>query len=239
MKTILVIEDDINLTNLLKHHFALELNLDFVFTSSYVQGLAAIEQKKFDLYLIDLMLDGHHGLDLIRRLQKEGNMDNRIIIISADARDEARINGYNLGAANYVQKPINFELLRAIMKNNLRIFAHSNREELNFGNILIAPQLHACFLKTNHTEIEVKLTLTEFNILYRLCQSPNIVVAKDELCFFGKDHSNPMSSKALEMHIASIRKKLGQHQYIDSRRGVGYLFCPTPLTKPNSSQIAG
>jgi len=224
LRSILVIEDDETTLFLFKHHFKNEINTEFYYASTYLEGLALITNRSFDAYILDLNLNGYPGIDLLKILQKEKNIDNRVIIISADSSDSTKAEAYDLGASNFMLKPINIKVLRAIINKNLRALEYKFDEKIDLGSFWISIEQHLCFLREENIEKEVSLTLTEFKILLRLARSPNIIVSKDELSYLGKDPTTPMSYKSLEMHIASLRKKLRNKELIQSKRSLGYVL---------------
>ncbi|MBT3236630.1 MAG: response regulator transcription factor [Bdellovibrionales bacterium] len=221
MKNILVIEDDKNLLMLMQHQFKDELNSRFTYSPSYSDGMSQIAQRSFDLYIIDINLMGYSGLDILRLLQKEENIDNRVIVMSIDDEIASQVKAYNLGASNFILKPINFDIIRAMLRKNIRSLESREVGKLDFGDLTIAPDTRSCYIRTGDSSLEVDLTLIEFNLLYKMAKSSNIVITKEDLCFLGRDQNQPMSFKALEMHISSLRKKLIADLII-TKRGVGY-----------------
>jgi two-component system, OmpR family, response regulator len=222
MREILVIEDDNNIIALFKHYFKTSININFTYALSYSESLALIASRTFDIYIIDINLEGHSGLDVLRVIQNERNrdIDNRIIVSSVDIDLNSKINSFDLGASNFLSKPISFDLLAAILRKNLRCIESKSAGNLNFPTLLIEFNTRCCFVKMDSKVTQINLTNIEFNILFKLAKSPSTIISKDNLSILGKD---PMSFKALEMHIASIRRKIGKERIITSR-GIGYYF---------------
>ncbi len=219
MQKVLVIEDDLSILKLMEHHFKQEINISFVFKSSFSEGVSTIASEKFDQYIIDINLNDFSGLDILRILQKEKNIDNRVIVMSAKSDTKVRIEAYDLGASNFIKKPIEFDLLRSMLRKNIRATFVSNEVIINNKFFILNPLMNSLVLKEN--DEEVHLSVTEYNIFYRLARSPNIVISKEDLSFLGKDKNESMSFKALEMHIKNIRKKTIS-ELILTKRGFGY-----------------
>lgn len=223
MKSVLVIEDDPVLTALMKKHFAKEISIDFNYVFTYHDCVELIQKRSFDLYILDLNLDGHSGLEVMRLLQKERSITNRVIVMSASQDEQSQINAYNLGASNFMQKPLNFNILRSILRKNLRSVDEQNFGELVFEDIILNLEKRECILRASDKNRKIDLSLTEFNIIYELAKNEGRIVSKEDLSFLGKDQSASMSYKALEMHVSGLRKKLGEN-LIETKRGIGYIF---------------
>lgn len=223
MLNILVIEDDLDLIKLMQAQFHSEINAKFTYASSYSEGMSLVSQRSFDLYLIDIKLDEYSGLDILRVLQKEKNITNRVMVMSASKNNRDEITAYELGAANFLLKPLNFDILRSILKKNIRALSEQESLQLTTNDLILDITGRSCALKNADQVDEVHLSYIEFNILHKLMKSPGVVISKDDLSFLGKDRNEPMSFKALEMHIASLRKKIGNNKII-TKRNIGYYF---------------
>jgi DNA-binding response OmpR family regulator len=223
MKKILIIDDDPDIITLLRSWFKNELAIDFTYTTEYIELRALIANEHFDLYLIDLNLREFSGFDVVKLIEKKEGIDNRIIMFSAAASQENMIKGYDLGVANFIEKPLKKNLVSSIMRKNLRAIDHLEQTNLTHGSITLNPSRHECLIKDGEKIKEIDLTPIEFRMLSRLISSHSRVVSKEELSFLGKDRHDPMSIKSVEMHIASLRNKLEkQSNLIKTKRGVGY-----------------
>jgi two-component system response regulator QseB len=143
--------------------------------------------------------------------------------MSSDISTENEIEAYNLGASNFMAKPIDFNILKAILRKNLRAIDDSLPDRITTPHFFIDLKLYKVFEIKDGQETEIPLTKIEFNILLSLAKNINTVKTKEDLSYLGKDHNEPMSFKALEMHIASLRKKIS-HDVIQTKRGVGYFL---------------
>ncbi len=155
--------------------------------------------------------------------QKEKAIINRVIVMSSEESTDVEIDAYNLGASNFLTKPFDFKLLRSILRKNLGALDDATPDIIKTKFFVLDLKQLKCFKIENEKQIEITLTKIEFKILLNLAVNPGQVKLKEDLIFLGKDESDPMSFKALEMHVASMRKKLGA-DIIKTKRGVGYFL---------------
>jgi DNA-binding response OmpR family regulator len=142
--------------------------------------------------------------------------DNNVVFVLTPTQADC----YELGASNFVQKPINNNILIAIIKKNINMLSQQTRDEIKLKNIIININNFQCI--EYHSDKNIALTRTEINILHSLARRPNIIISKDKLTLMGKDSNSPMGYKALEMHIVSLRKKLKGLVEIQTHKGLGY-----------------
>lgn len=225
MIEIIVIDDDPTILKLFELHFKSEINTKFTLIDNYLEGLAEIANKSFDLYIVDYKLGAGDGIKLISILQKEKNIDNRVLLMSSELPAKKRIDAFNLGVSNIINKPIDYEILRAIINKNIRMVLGQYREVIRIDNVELNINSYQCFLYENDDRKEIHLTPTEFKILHKLLINNSRVISKDELSYMGKDPNSPMSYKSLEMKIVTLRKKLGTSgEKLKTARGIGYRF---------------
>lgn len=221
MIEVILIDDDPDIHSLFKHHFKNEVGVSFTYVSDFIKGVATVINRSFDLYVVDLNLDDISGLEIIRLLQKEKNIDNRIILMSEKLDKESKIEAFNLGVSNVVDKPIDFDVLKPLLNKNIRMIEGASKETLRLGDLSFNTSKYTC--KNLETNEFIHFTKTEFLLLVRLLMARGRIIPKDELCLTAKDNDEPMSHKSLEMKIVSLRKKLGERSdYIKTIRGVGY-----------------
>ena len=223
MKRILIIEDDVSIQKLITHHLRGELNVELDCASNYLSALSKSRQYQYDLFLLDLNLEGYSGFDLLEIMAKNENLDNRVIVISADLSRENKIKGYELGVSNFVSKPLDMGILKAIMRKNLKMLDHEFNSQLQFGQLRINEKDYTCFTHSDGTWAPLKLTQIEFRILSILMRSKGNVVTKDQLITVKSDRDKVLSYKSLEVHISNLRKKIEHCGIIvKSVWGVGY-----------------
>jgi len=220
--TILLADDDTELSGLLKEYFESEsFNVRLA-----PDGLAALEEARkpgLDLIVLDVMMPGMNGMDVLRELRKESSVP--VIMLTARGDDMDRILGLELGADDYVPKPCNpRELLariRAVIRRGVGQAEVSSIMvddiELNHGNRTL--------VKSGEM---VELTSTEFSILYELLQHRGDVVSKRDLYISALGREPVPHDRSVDMHVSNLRRKLGPDPRGDNRietiRGIGYQY---------------
>lgn len=190
------------------------------------KGLELIQSKKPDLVLLDLMLPGMDGLDICRHL-KNNDCTKAIPVIMLTAKGEESdiVLGLGIGADDYITKPFSPKELIARVKAVLRRIEHA--DDAIQDKVIEVDQLSIDLNKHKLTldGIEVKLTATEFRLLYYLASNPGRVFSREQLLdqAFGSDVV--VVDRNIDVHIRGIRKKIDPNQsYIETIRGVGYRF---------------
>lgn len=215
MKKILIIEDDINIHNLLKE-LLIQNNYQVVSAYSGTEAIFILEKdQSIDLILLDLMLPGLNGEEIINKVKQIP-----IIVLSAKINFEDKINCLLNGANDYLTKPFNNEELLARIKVQLRINKKAN-------NDLIYKDLK--LLNDNRTLLykdkKINLTKTEYAILKQLLLTPNQVLSKNNLLELISNDTFDCDESSLKVHISNIKKKLRKYtdtEYIESIWGIGY-----------------
>jgi two-component system response regulator CpxR len=220
---ILIVDDDEELTSLLtelltREGFRVECQNDGR------RGLAAALNGGFDLLVLDVMLPGLDGFEILRRVRREARLP--ILMLTARGEDEDRIIGLELGADDYLPKPFNTrELVARIRAILRRLEQRDPGGRLEINGIAIDPGTRE--VKREGAGVEV--TTFEFDILETLMRSAGRVVSRDELMeeLYGRK-ATPFD-RSVDMHISHLRKKLeGDKPLIKTVRGVGYQFVRSP-----------
>ena len=226
-QVIFVVEDDAGIMGL--YAMALE-NAGFEFcgfnnAEDMFERLA--EGKRCDLIILDIMLPGMSGLDALSRLKKSSDCSGIPVIIASAKDDEKnKIGGLDAGADDYVAKPFSMNELVARIRANLRKApaAEKDGDVLAYGDIVINDREHEVHVNGQI----VQLTLKEYNLLHLLMENLDTVVKRDRILSVVWDYDYVGETRTLDMHIKSLRSKLGEKtdkQYIATVRGVGYKFC--------------
>ena len=218
---ILIIDDDRELGEMLSEylqpeHLAVDVRL------SGEAGLEALHGGAYQLVILDIMLPGLSGLDVLRKIR--GKSDIPTIMLTAKGDDVDWILGLELGADDYLAKPFNPRELLARIKAILRRApaGSSPTHRLNVGGI----ELDVRAQKVTAGDTSIRLTGTEFELLRCLAESPAVIVSKDELSqrVLGRRHMP--YDRSIDTHVSNVRRKLGDagvsSPLIQSRRGVGY-----------------
>jgi two-component system response regulator CpxR len=220
--TILLADDDTELSGLLKEYFESE----GFHVRLAADGVSALEESLkpgLDLIVLDVMMPGMNGMDVLKELRKQSRMP--VIMLTARGDDMDRILGLELGADDYVPKPCNpRELLariRAVMRRGQVSVDHGviaiDDLELNQGSRTLVKSGEA-----------VELTSTEFSILFALLQDRGEVVSKRDLYMSALGREPVPHDRSVDMHVSNLRRKLGPDPRGDNRietiRGIGYQY---------------
>jgi two-component system, OmpR family, alkaline phosphatase synthesis response regulator PhoP len=221
---ILLVEDEEDIAALIKLQadlsgYRLHVEVDGI------NGYYAIEREKPDLVILDIMLPGMNGLDICRKMKNDQDLKNiPIIMVSAKSEELDVILGLELGADDYVGKPFSPKVLFSRVKAVLRRHGHSEEGEkvITFGKFIM--DLDRYIVKKGDQQIT--LTLSEFGILRRLLQNRGRVLTRNQLLEDVKNEDAFIIDRNIDVHIASLRKKLGTDaaHWIETVRGVGYRF---------------
>lgn len=177
----------------------------------------AFKTKKPDMILLDMMLPDMSGSDILKSIRGDfKNDDIEIIIISANRMIMDKVDGLDLGADDYIEKP--FDLLELMSRVSARARRHKKNYNYTYGPLNLDTKNHIC----KYEEREIDLTVKEFDILSLLCKKNGNVVSRDELSESVWGSEEIVESRALDMHIKAIRKKLGDDDIIKTVYGVGY-----------------
>ena len=186
--------------------------------SSGESAIAAVAAEKPDVVLMDLGLPDMDGLDASRTIRETSSVP--IIIVSARGDELDRILGLELGADDYVVKPFSQRELVARIRAVTRRGADNSPPVIQEGRLIIDEQRRTAVLDGQ----EVTLTAKEFDLLSYLASEPGVVFRRNDILEHVWDTNWYGTTKTLDAHIASIRKKLGNADWIQSVRGVGFKF---------------
>ncbi len=216
MKRILIIDDDMHIGNVLEETLSKE-GYKIFRAYSGTEALFILSKSKPDLVLLDLMLPGLNGEDVLPKIK-----GIPVIVVSAKADIDNKVDVLLGGAVDYVTKPFNMkELLARIsvhLRNSESMLVSS---ELTFADIVLNTNTH--IVKIGNTEI--KLTRTEYAILKLLMQNPTQVITKSLLLDRISTDTPDCTENSLKMHISNLRKKLREENnkdYIEAVWGIGF-----------------
>lgn len=216
MKTILIVEDSVDIHNLIKEVLKKE-GYNVLDSYSGTEALMVLEKENVDLILLDLMLPGLNGEEIIKKVT-----NIPIIVISAKISPEDKVNALLDGANDYITKPFNTSELLARINVQLRLNKYNNEnKELRFKDIFLNENSHTLYVKDN----QVYLTKTEYAILKQLLRNPKQVIAKSKLLELISTDTLDCDENSLKVHISNIRKKIknvSHEEYIESVWGIGF-----------------
>ena len=183
---------------------------------SGTEAILLLEKEKVDLILLDLMLPGLNGENIIQKIK-----GIPIIVISAKNSVEDKVNVLLSGASDYITKPFEPKELVARIKVQLREKEESINSKLEYKDMVLDNSSHILFIKNK----KVNLTKTEYAILKQLLQSPNKVITKTRLLELISEDTQDCDENSLKVHISNIRKKIKtitNEEYIESVWGIGF-----------------
>ena len=224
--TILIAEDDPDIRELLRLYLAGE-GYEILAADNGIDALELLRTREISMALVDIMMPGMNGYDLIRRLRSFSNIP--VIILSAKITDPDRILGLNLGADAYLTKPFNPLEVVAYVKAALRRFYQLGAEPArNAESIYTVGELRLDLDRFELTKNgkPVPLTSAELKILARMMKSPGRIFTKAQLyeCINGDFYSS--DDNTMMVHISNIRSKIeddpSSPRYIITQRGLGY-----------------
>ncbi|MBR5591409.1 MAG: response regulator [Kiritimatiellae bacterium] len=185
------------------------------------QALEAVRAQRPDLVLLDWMLPGINGLDVLRKMQQEPQLASiPVIMLTAKSEESDIVLGLEMGAVDYITKPFSNKVLVA------RIRAHLRWEDETVANgVITYKQLrldvnqHRAWLG----EELLSLTAGDFELLRLFCESPGHVYTRGQIITRTKGDDYPVTDRAVDVQIVSLRKKLGEFgRNLETVRGIGY-----------------
>ena len=225
MKKILLVDDEVDILEFLKYNLEQD-NFEVLVSTNGKDALKKISQSP-DLIVLDIMMPEMDGFELYQQIKKNKDyQDIPIIFLTAKSGETDEIKGLDLGASDYIQKPISPKKLIARIKSNLRKTPGLEKkakelEELKIGPLVINVEKFS-------VKVDNKLKFfprKEFKLLYFLASNPGKVMNRETLLkeIWGNDVY--VIDRTIDVHIRKVREKLGKHsEIIETIKGVGYRF---------------
>jgi len=179
----------------------------------------AFYNQKPDMILLDMMLPDISGSDILKEIRSDASNDDiDIIIISANNLLINKIDGLDLGADDYIEKP--FNILELMSRINAKFRRHKKTNVLKTNDLILDINKHTCF----RGEEEVSLTVKEFEILNLLMNKAGEVISRDDIISQIWGNDCVFETRAIDMHIKSIREKIADKdaKIIKTVHGIGY-----------------
>ena len=199
-----------------------------------VEALEALETNSYDLGLFDIKMpkmDGNELLNKVRSSKIEKLKELPIIFLTSKDQEQDEIIGLRMGAADYIKKPFSQKLLNERVRTVLRIYSNrtnfknnENNKKQNFtkGDLVLDEDKQLCFWK----DIEIELTVAEFNLIKSLAQYPGVVKDRNQLMDAMYGDSIYVDDRTIDSHIKRLRKKFRSYDksfdQIRTRYGSGY-----------------
>ena len=220
-ESVLIVEDDPDIVELLQYTLEREGHPVLV-AQNGEKGLAEAQRRKPGLILLDLMLPGLDGLEVCRALK--GNESTKaipIVMLTAKGEESDVVLGLEFGADDYVRKPFSPRELVARIRTVLRRGRPitESKTRVKIGSVTLDRERHEV---TVEDEV-IPFTRSEFRLLWTLAKYPGRVYSREELVEKLTDGEVVILDRNIDVHVSSIRKKLGEdHQIVETVRGVGY-----------------
>jgi two-component system alkaline phosphatase synthesis response regulator PhoP len=215
---ILVIDDEPNIINLVTSYLEKE-GYQVYNASDGLAGLKAARAYKPDLIVLDIMLPGMDGIEVLSHLRRESEV--YVIMLTAKTEETDKIVGLSVGADDYVTKPFSPRELVARVKAALRRLSSASTSDdmLAFKLVRIDGGSRQVWVGDR----EIELTTTEFDLLKALAEQPGMVFSRERLLekVWGHDYFGEI--RVVDVHIGHVRQKIGE-QFIATVRGIGYRF---------------
>lgn len=220
MYRVLIVEDEEKIARFIELELKHE-GYDVEIASDGRSGLDQAESGDFDLILLDIMLPGLSGLEVLRRLRRESDVP----VIMLTARDQVmdKVSGLDMGADDYITKPFQIEELLARIRSSLR---KQRREEetsdvLRVGDLVLDPARHL----VSYQDEEIDLTAREFLLLQAFMENDEIVLSRNQLLtqVWGYDFIG--ETNVVDVYVRYLRQKIDDRfgvKFIHTIRGVGY-----------------
>jgi len=231
MDQILIIDDDVALCELVTEYLE---PLGFEIESMH-RGDTGAERAiagKYSLVVLDVMLPGLNGFEVLRRIRAESKVP--VLMLTARGDDVDRIVGLEIGADDYLPKPFNPRELTARIRAILRRAksdepASKTTKKLSVGDVELDSGTRAVYRAGRNVE----LTAVEFDLLEKLLRAAGQIITREELSKEVLGRNSSPFDRSIDMHISNLRKKLGHHfgatERIKTVRGVGYIYAQASL----------
>lgn len=219
---ILLIDDEPSIHKIVTAYLKAE-GYEYLSAMDGLDGLSAARTFKPDIIILDVMLPGMDGIEVLANLRRESTV--YVIMLTARSEETDKIIGLSVGADDYLTKPFSPRELIARIKAVLRRIQNTNNSSdatstLFFSHVRIDPSARRVWVE----ERLIDLTAVEFDLLVALAQHQGMVLSREQLLekvwgygYFGDTH-------VVDVHIGHLRQKLGDDHFIETIRGVGYRF---------------
>lgn len=219
---ILVIDDEQSILNLVTAYLRPEGYEVYIATDG-LSGLQSALKLKPDIVVLDVMLPGMDGMEVLSRLRRES--DVYVIMLTARTEETDKIVGLSLGADDYVTKPFSPRELVARIKSSLRRIRGGNEsvkgaEVLAYEHIRIDTGRRQVWVD----ETLIDMTAIEFDLLKTLAEHQGMVLSRNQLLEKVWGYEYYGDTRVVDVHIGHVRQKIGMDRFIHTVRGVGYRF---------------
>jgi two-component system alkaline phosphatase synthesis response regulator PhoP len=219
---ILIVDDEPDILEFLRYN--LEKEQFIVFSAGDgITGYQLAQREKPDLIILDIMMPKLDGIETCRQLRAMPEFKNTyMVFLTARSEEYSEISGFNVGADDYIAKPIKpralISRINAILRRNTVADAAVSMK-LEIGDLVIDREAYLVFQNGN----KITLAKKEFELLYLLASKPGKVFTREGILNSIWEESVVVTNRTIDVHIRKIREKLGDH-YVTTVKGVGYKF---------------
>jgi DNA-binding response OmpR family regulator len=226
MNRVLIVDDDRDFVELVREYLQPEgFSVDAAY--DYASGLTAARSGKQELLVLDVMLPGGSGFDLLRNLRKSSTLPVLLLTGRGEAVD--RIVGLEIGADDYLPKPCDprelVARIRAILRRTQGTSSTGNGDWIRVGGVALSPGLRS--VKCGERELD--LTSIEFNVLEHLLRNRGSIVSRESVAEAALGRKLGLLDRSIDVHVSRLRRKLaecsaGNEELIKAVRGSGYVY---------------
>ncbi len=228
-KIVLTIDDEEHILDLLEYNLE-KSGYEVLRAETGEKGLAILQNMQVDLVLLDYMLPGIDGMEVLKTIRQEQKLASLpVIMLTAKGEEIDKVLGLEMGADDYISKPFSLRELQARVKallrrSSLEKIEAEPEEKLQIGSLMINKTAREV---TVDGEV-ISLSLKEFELLYLLASHRNRVFTREQLLelIWGYEYSG--ETRTVDVHVRNLRKKIEQDpeqpQWIQTVRGMGYKF---------------
>jgi DNA-binding response OmpR family regulator len=220
MSNILIIDDDPSILDLFRVSLSPYFRLDFINHLNDAESI--ILNNYHDLIILDLHFEDQVSFFLLKNIKiKRPQLLDKILIMTSDKNIDCQITAHQLGVRDFLKKPLHLKLLKVVIEKHLFSISTTFNRSITVGPFCINFDQQRIIIENN----PVELTPKEFNILKTLIERKNLLVTRNQLMEQVWDISNDSLARTIDMHISSIRKKIGKYSsWIKTKRGFGYML---------------
>lgn len=220
MNRILIVEDEVRLRAAVAEYFG---KRDFIVDQAWngVEGLSCVSRNQYDAILLDIMMPGLDGMQVCRSIRQ--NYDVPIIFLTALEDEESKLQGYELGADDYVTKPFSMAVLFAKVQALMKRY-HGNliqNGKIHANGITLEVDRHKVLVRGR----EVPMAPKEYDLLLYFIENKNIVLSRQQIldALWGEEYYG--YERAVDTHVKKLRKALGEEAIaVETVVKAGYLF---------------
>jgi DNA-binding response OmpR family regulator len=233
---VLVVDDDVKLCRLIGEYLK-PMGYEVTAAHTGPDGLRAALEQTYSALILDVMLPGLDGFEVLRRLRAQSNVP--VLMLTGRGDEPDRIVGLEMGADDYLPKTFStrelLARLRAVIRRSVVAAAEraQTTETVSVGDLVIDPASRAVTL-ANET---LQMTAVEFDLLLSLARAPGRVKTREQLLLEVADRNFEVFDRSIDVHISSLRKKLGDDaktpRFIVTVRSAGYM-----MRKPEADDLA-